>query len=546
MIIGLSTITLVGANTIYDTMLDARKDKVKAIVISAVNMAEGFQQKIDNGSLTKSEAIERFYEANANLKFDDGAGYLFAFDDSGVTMMHGGNPALVGKDLSQVTDPNGVLVIKELLGAANSKNGGFFSYDWAKPGEAEDAFFEKVSFSAKLPWNHSIGTGLYIDDLNAAVTEVIFIFSFVAISCLLVVLVIGILISRDITSTLLSLRQNMVAIADKAYSTKIAGLDRGDELGEMAGSVEGFKKQAQANDELKLKQDQMEKEAAVKSKEATLNLADSLEERISKVMANVSKSVGSLQNTSVRMSGNAEETTKEASEVSRVTAEASGNVETVSAASTELSASIQEISRQVALVSSALRDGVDQVQEANTEVSGLSESAKSIGEVIGLIHDIAEQTNLLALNATIESARAGEAGKGFSVVATEVKSLAGQTANATGKIEDQVKAIQNKTVASAQNIEAVTKMISNIDHMASGIASAVEEQNAATSDIARNIENTSSGTKNVSDRIKLVANAAEQTNELSTEIHQIASDLDIESQSMNKEVTDFLAELRRS
>lgn len=544
MVLSLTVISILGSSTIYNVMLDDRKDKIKAVIDSSITIANGFQKKINDGILTKEEAIQQYYDVTTTIKFDGEAGYLFSYDNAGIAQMHAAAPNLVGKDLSQVKDPNGLLVIKELIESAKGKNDGYFSYGWSKPGENKEAVFEKTAYAATLPWGHYIGTGLYIDDLEAAAFKILLNFVGIALVSLVIVLIIGYLISRDFASTLLGLRENMIAIGQRNYSLDITGLGRKDELGEMADSVAGFRDQAKHNDELRANQNRLEKEAIDRRRQDTLSMADSLENRIRNVVDSVNKSVNQLQNTSQRMATNANETTDEAGEVSRVTAEASGNVETVSAASTELSSSIQEISRQVAQVSASLRDGVEQVEEANREVSGLSEAAQSIGDVVNLIHDIAEQTNLLALNATIEAARAGEAGKGFAVVASEVKNLASQTSSATGQIEDQVKAIQSQTTASAENINAVTQMINTIDEMASGIASAVEEQNAATGEIAMNVETTATATRNVSQRIEFVAKAAEQTSSLSQELHAVAQDLENESNTMKQEVDNFLAELR--
>src|SRR5690606_23140721 len=114
------------------------------------------------------------------------------------------------------------------------------------------------------------------------------------------------------------------------------------------------------------------------------------------------------------------------------------------------------------------------------------EAAQKIGEVVELISTIAEQTNLLALNATIEAARAGEAGKGFAVVASEVKGLAGQTAKATEEIAAQIRAVQAVSAEAADAIRGIGDTIARINDTAAAIAAAVEQQGAATSEIARN------------------------------------------------------------
>jgi methyl-accepting chemotaxis protein len=150
-------------------------------------------------------------------------------------------------------------------------------------------------------------------------------------------------------------------------------------------------------------------------------------------------------------------------------------------------------------------------ERANAKIAGLASAVEKVGAVVELIHNIASQTNLLALNATIEAARAGEAGKGFAVVASEVKALANQTAKATEDIETQVTTIQAVTGEAVQEIQGVAQVIERINEVATTIASAVEEQGAATQEISRNVQQAATGTRDVSVNIDQVSSAADQS-----------------------------------
>jgi len=132
----------------------------------------------------------------------------------------------------------------------------------------------------------------------------------------------------------------------------------------------------------------------------------------------------------------------------------------------------------------------------------LGESSTQIGQVIKVITSIAQQTNLLALNATIEAARAGEAGKGFAVVANEVKELAKETAKATEDISRKIDAIQADTKAAADAIATIGEVINQINGISNTIATAVEEQNPTTNEMAR-------GSGEITSSIAGVAQAAE-------------------------------------
>jgi methyl-accepting chemotaxis protein len=131
----------------------------------------------------------------------------------------------------------------------------------------------------------------------------------------------------------------------------------------------------------------------------------------------------------------------------------------------------------------------------------LGAAANSIGKVIETITDISEQVNLLALNATIEAARAGEAGKGFAVVANEIKELAKQTAAATQDIKEKIEGIQGTTSMTVGQITEITQVINDVNDVVGNIATAVEQQSAATKEIATNVAQASQGIQEVNENV---------------------------------------------
>jgi methyl-accepting chemotaxis protein len=224
--------------------------------------------------------------------------------------------------------------------------------------------------------------------------------------------------------------------------------------------------------------------------------------------------------------------------------QASANVQTVASASEELTASIAEIASQVTRAAAISAKAVHETEETDTKVGGLSEAASRIGEVVQLINDIASQTNLLALNATIEAARAGDAGKGFAVVASEVKALANQTAKATDEIAGQVAGIRSATADVVTAIKTIGATIDQVSEISSSIASAVEEQNAATSEISRNTQEAAANTAGVSDNIAGLGRMAEESRNTAIRELQSADALGKQAESLRTDINDFLAKIR--
>ncbi len=352
-------------------------------------------------------------------------------------------------------------------------------------------------------------------------------------------------IGRSISRPVVAMASAMRELAGGKFDVRLPGLERTDEVGQMARAVDEFKVQAIAKAERDAaEREQRNRELADRQQQELHRLADKFEAAVGEIIETVSHASNDLETAAEGLTRNTETTRELSVKVSAASAETSSNVRSVAAATEEMASSVSEISRQVQESSRVASEAVDQAKQTDGRITALSQAADRIGDVTKLITTIAEQTNLLALNATIEAARAGDAGRGFAVVAQEVKALASQTAKATGEIASQIAEIQTATRDSVVAIKDISGTIGRVSEIAATIAAAIEEQGAATQEIARNVQQAALGTNNVAGNVAEVKRSATEAGSASSQVLSSAQLLAGESTRLKQEMERFLATVR--
>ena len=357
------------------------------------------------------------------------------------------------------------------------------------------------------------------------------------------VLFVWLYVGRNILRRIGNLQRSMQLLSDGDLETEIYRSRQRDEIAAMANSLEIFRESMIEARSLSAEQD--------KDRIAKAERASRMEARIVEFEATVrtaldglQTSADSMQTTAQSMSATADQSSALVSAVASAAEETSVNVQTVSSGTEELSSSISEIGRQVITSAQIARKAVDEAGETDATMQGLAENASRISVVVDLIQAIASQTNLLALNATIEAARAGEAGRGFAVVASEVKSLANQTAKATDEIRPQIASMQQVTTSAVGAIRNIGQTIGEINEVTTAIAAAVEQQGAATREIARNIQHAAGGTSEVSSNIVGVSTASAEAGSAASEVLSASGALRREADVLRSEIDAFLSNIR--
>lgn len=334
------------------------------------------------------------------------------------------------------------------------------------------------------------------------------------------------------------------SLADEKVDIEITGAEAQDEIGDIARAMERFRDGIIERRRLEAEAEEKDRLVEEERKRSMAELSDQIEQRIGRISRVVSEASAELQAAAQQTASAVEETSAQSAAVAAAAEQASVNVQTVASATEELSTAIADVSKQVSDASRTANDTSDIAENVSKEVEKLNEAMAMVDSVIEDIEGVADQTNLLALNATIEAARAGEAGKGFGVVAQEVKGLAQKTQQMTDEVGSKIDTVRTQTESVVKAIATMIGKISEIDHAATAIAAAVEQQSAATGEISRNAAEASTGTQEVTSNIAGVQSASTQTSAATGTVRDHADKLQSEARALTEAIEETVKELR--
>ncbi|MCQ4288437.1 methyl-accepting chemotaxis protein [Pseudomonas stutzeri] len=488
LVLAIAMLFILGLLMIQQVRTDLYKGKqvmTQNIVETANGILSHYQQLEANGSLSTAEAQKAAMDQIRLLRYgqDD---YFWINDMKPTMLMHPMKPELDGQDLSKTKDPNGKELFNEMVRVAQRQGAGLVDYQWAKPGEVDPV--PKISYVELFkPWGWIIGTGIYVDDVEAEFQRYVVRFSIIGLVIASLMAVLVAILIRSITKPLRDSMQAMANIASgEADLTRSLDVSGNDELTTLSRDFNSFT------------------------------------QKLRTVITQLFETSGSLDQSSNALGGLAGQAHKQSQQQAQ-------QMELVATAINEVTYAVQEVAKNAEHASNEVNDAekqadlgqrnidaslqqIDQlsttINEAVGVIQSLAEETTQIGSVLEVIGSIAEQTNLLALNAAIEAARAGEQGRGFAVVADEVRLLAQRTQTSTAEIHTMIERLQknsgaavtvimNSSRASQATVEQasqageslgqIAQALRNLSGLNASIASATLQQSHVVEDINQNV-----------------------------------------------------------
>ncbi len=446
-----------------ESMLEGYSMEIKSQVQGAIEVVQSYYDRSQAGEITEEEAKELAREAVRHMRYrDDASGYIWIDGADHVLVMH---PILTdqeGDNRYDLTDQNGVKVTQNIVSAAKS-GGGYNEFYFTKSDGTTVA--PKIAYSQMFePWGWAIATGNYVDDMNAKIdgqkdniekefSKMLLIYGVAAVVMLVLAVVIAALCGLRITKGIKLVEGNLrqAAMGDLSFSVRPALLKRGDEIGEMARSLEDVRQSLAGM-----------LGSVIHTGESLNKSSEKFSEKfghISESIRNTNQAIEDLAQGATNQANETETVNEKIAELGSVIEVEQSGVhkleEAVSAMakySVGASESIQELER----ITKMTIETIDMVSE---QTDKNNDSAADINKTIEIIKGLASQTNLLSLNASIEAARAGEAGRGFAVVAEEIRHLSEESSGNAQEIEGIVKVLVDNVRISVSKMEEVTRNV---------------------------------------------------------------------------------------
>jgi methyl-accepting chemotaxis protein len=349
------------------------------------------------------------------------------------------------------------------------------------------------------------------------------------------------LMARRVSRPLAQITEAVRAVARGDWKSEVVGVERKDEVGDIARAVAVLQRSLEERDRLRLDVAQAE---SIKRRREELEDAIRRFDRVMRaVLLSVSDCVETMDETArelARMSAVAEGEAAEAAFVSESTV---SNVSALRTATERLSASISETADQLRQTADLLSSSSRVAQSASSVAEHFATKTREVNAVVRVIDDLAAQTNTVALNATIHASRAANGTGNFAAVVSDIKDPAARIGKANDAIAHQMSAICGAGDDTVAPVRAVVQKMDLVLHQTKVIALAMERQDAVTREIASSMSAAANGTVNVSSSVERLKATIEEARGASMKVVAKATAMADEAHRLDSTVKSFLREV---